>query len=326
MSEMRYWWVNQNQTFRQERAGNFLWSPKRRADGARNPYYEFMREVAPGDLVLSFVGTLIRSIGVVQSYCYECPKPKEFGTAGTNWDLVGWKVDVRYFDLTNQIRPADHMDSIRPAMPTRYAPLQPDGRGLQGIYLTSIPDRLMQVLGDLIGHEARELMQMGRVAEPLGQYGSGVIEWEEHLREQIEQDPRLDETEKEQVIMARRGQGRFRENVQQREARCRVTRVDRPEHLRASHCKPWRDATNEERLDGENGLLLTPSIDHLFDRGFVSFEDSGRVLISPVAHTLSLQRMGVPTDKPLNTGPFTEGQRKFLDFHRNYVFLEAATT
>lgn len=75
---MRYWWVNQNQTFRQERAGGYLWSPKRNADGGRNPFYEFMREVAPGDLVLSFEDTFIRAIGVVQSYCYECPKPAEF--------------------------------------------------------------------------------------------------------------------------------------------------------------------------------------------------------------------------------------------------------
>lgn len=46
---MRYWWVNQNQTFQQERAGGYLWSPKRNADGDRNPFYEFMREVAPSD-------------------------------------------------------------------------------------------------------------------------------------------------------------------------------------------------------------------------------------------------------------------------------------
>ena len=48
---MRYWWVNQNQTFRQEIAGGYLWSPKRNANGARNPFYESMREVSPGDLV-----------------------------------------------------------------------------------------------------------------------------------------------------------------------------------------------------------------------------------------------------------------------------------
>ena len=30
---MRFWWVNQNQTYRQEVAGGYLWSPKLRAYG-----------------------------------------------------------------------------------------------------------------------------------------------------------------------------------------------------------------------------------------------------------------------------------------------------
>jgi hypothetical protein len=58
-------------------AGGYLWSPQRSENGARNPFYEFMREVAPGDLVLSFEGTRIRAIGVARSYAYECPKPPE---------------------------------------------------------------------------------------------------------------------------------------------------------------------------------------------------------------------------------------------------------
>lgn len=324
---MRYWWVNQNQTFRQERAGGFLWSPKRRADGARNPFYEFMREVSPGDLVLSFEGTFIRAIGVAGSFCYECPKPKEFGSAGPNWDEVGWKVDLFYMDLKHQIRPIEHMTAIAPALPERYAPLQRDGRGLQGIYLTELPENLMYVLAGVIGPEAMDLMRATIVAEPeqLMRHSIGTIEWEEHLQREIETNPKIDETEKKQVIIARRGQGKFRENVQQREEFCRVTRVDRPEHLRASHLKPWRDANNEERLDGENGLLLTPSIDHLFDKGFISFADNGKLLVSPVAHEQSLLRMGVPTLEPFNAGSFSAGQRKYLDFHRNSVFLEAAT-
>ena len=95
-------------------------------------------------------------------------------------------------------------------------------------------------------------------------------------------------------------------------------------HLVASHCKPWRDSSNEERLDGENGLLLTPSIDHLFDRGFIGFEDSGDLIVSPVAHRPSLQRMGVETQQVVNVGGFTEGQRRFLDFHRDKVVLRPA--
>ena len=64
---MRYWWVNQNQTYRHEVPGNYLWSPKRKNNGDRNPFYDFMREVrevAPGDVVFSFADTFIKAIGI----------------------------------------------------------------------------------------------------------------------------------------------------------------------------------------------------------------------------------------------------------------------
>jgi len=304
-----------------------MWSPKRNANGARNPFYEFMREVAPGDLVLSYEGTFIRAVGVIQSYAYECPKPDEFGVAGPNWDRIGWRVDVHYLDLIHQLRPADHMAAIKPNLPARYAPLLADGRGLQSIYLTTIPSSLMNVLAELIGPQLKDLMQASVVTELDQKYGDAIVEWEEYLRSQIESDGTLSETEKLQLVMARRGQGIFRENVQRIERFCRITKVDRAEHLRASHCKPWRDCkTKEERLDGENGLLLTPTIDHLFDRGFISFENNGELLISPVAHERSLKRMGIQIGESLNVGSFSEGQRKFLDFHRDFVFLKASTT
>jgi hypothetical protein len=73
----------------------------------------------------------------------------------------------------------------------------------------------------------------------------------------------------------------------------------------------------------KNGLLLTPTMDHLFDRGFISFEDSGLLIISPVAHTASLNRMGVETDGVINVGTFTQGQKQFLDYHRESVLLQA---
>lgn len=321
---MRYWWVNQNQTFQQETAGGYLWSPKLKKGGVRNPFYEFMREVSPGDLVLSFEGTYIRAIGVIQSHCYECPKPPEFGSAGPTWDLIGWKVDVHYHVLRHQVRPADHMQILVPHMAEKYAPLQSNGRGMQGVYLTSVSSDFMEAMAGLIGTEATNLLRMTGMAEPVGSYGQGLVEWEEHLRDEISARTDLSETEKQQLILARRGQGQFRKNVQRLEQRCRVTRVDQPEHLRASHCKPWRDCQSaEERLDGENGLLLTPSIDHLFDRGFISFENNGRLLVSPVAHRASLARMGVPVDEALNVGAFSEGQRQFLEFHRNHVLLAA---
>jgi hypothetical protein len=149
-------------------------------------------------------------------------------------------------------------------------------------------------------------------------------EWEEDLARRVEQDTQISSDDKKQVILARRGQGKFRKRVSMIERACRITRVNRPEHLIASHCKPWRDCeSNDERLDGENGLLLTPTVDHLFDRGFISFENNGDLLISPVAHRESLKRMGIPPDERRNVGAFSEGQRRYLEYHRGLVFLEA---
>jgi len=107
--------------------------------------------------------------------------------------------------------------------------------------------------------------------------------------------------------------------VQGVERACRLTKVERLEHLVASHTKPWRDSTNEERLDGENGLLLTPTIDHLFDKGFISFENKGDLIVSPVADRASLLRMGIKSDGKENVGEFSEGQRAFLEYHRENV-------
>jgi hypothetical protein len=70
---VRFWWVNQNQTYRQEVAGGYLWSPKLRANGTRNPFYESMREVAPRDLIFSFADTRIRAFGVARSYVSAAP-------------------------------------------------------------------------------------------------------------------------------------------------------------------------------------------------------------------------------------------------------------
>ena len=320
---MRYWWVNQNQTYRHEVPGGYLWSPKRKSNGAVNPFYEFMREVAPGDVVFSFSDVVVKALGVATTHAYEAPKPVEFGGVGAYWDQIGWRVDVAFRELTHAIRPVDYMDRLAPHLPKRYAPLQPSGRGLQSVYLTSLPESLALEIADLIGHEARIILRGSKVADAESTPAVGPIQWEEHQLAEVRKDSTIPETTKQAVVQARRGQGLFKQRVMKIEQRCRLTGVDRVEHLRASHCKPWRDADNTERLDGENGLLLTPDADHLFDRGFLSFEDSGRVLVSPVAHVPSLKAMGLDPSSLANVGAFTSGQRSYLKFHRENVFLQA---
>jgi putative restriction endonuclease len=321
---MRYWWVNQNQTYKHEVPSGYLWSPKTKSNGARNPFYEFMREVSPGDVIFSFCDTLIKAIGVAQSNAYEAPKPLEFGAVGAYWDLVGWRVEVRFSELKGRLKPSQHMERLRPYLAQKYSPLRANGHGQQSTYLTELSPSLGRLLIDLIGSEGRAISQNWRVEDSsISTPNFGQVIWEEHQLSVVRNDTVLRETEKEAIVLARRGQGLFRQRVALIERLCRVTKVSQPEYLRASHSKPWRDSSNEDRLDGENGLLLTPDVDLLFDRGFLSFEDNGDVLVSPVANRTSMEKMGLSADLLQNVGVFSEGQRRFLQFHRDKIFLEA---
>jgi hypothetical protein len=244
-----------------------------------------------------------------------------------NWEAIGWRVRVKFISLLNRVRPKDHIDLLKSLLPPRYSPLQGTGNGIQSVYLTAVPTLLAEALIGLIGAEAE--MVVGKAEEVSAQAetqadNADVEVWEHHIEATIESDSRISDTDREALIIARRGQGLFKQRVTQVEHRCRLTGVTELIHLRASHCKPWRDSSNDERLDGENGLLLTPTIDHLFDRGFIGFENSGELLISPVAHRPSLSRMGVPIDRIVNVGSFSEGQKHFLNYHRDSVLLRAA--
>ena len=281
-----------------------------------------MREVSPGDQIFSFRDRKIGAIGVATSNCYEAPKPDEFGTAGQKWEQVGWRVDVVYTKMDQPITPKDDIDHIRPLLPDKYSPLQQNGDGLQSVYLAAISGELADLLKqrlDLAGNEIA-VASVGPSNEQADLVQSGV---ESHLEVEIRQSTTLDETVKDQLVKSRRGQGRFRHNVRQIESHCRLTGISDSRFLIASHIKPWRSSTNQERLDGENGFLLTPNIDALFDRGFISFEDEGHLLVSPVADRQVLHLLGVPVDRTVNVGQFTQGQKKYLAYHRREVFLEA---
>lgn len=186
-------------------------------------------------------------------------------------------------------------------------------------------------LGRIIGPPLELLIKDQLVQDypiPIPGHSRAEIDsWEDHLEREIRVARNISDTERTQTVSARRGQGEFRANVLKVETRCRVTGVDRAEHLIASHCKPWRDCeTAYERLDGENGLMLTPTVDHLFDRGFIGFEGSGRLVISPSANTVALEKMGIPTTKYFNVGSFSEGQKDYLDYHLEQVLLKASVS
>lgn len=211
-----------------------------------------------------------------------------------------------------KVRPKSKIDHLRPYLPPKYSPLRNTGEGLQSVYLAAVPKNLAKELISLLGEQYHVALS--------GLENAEVEFVEEALEESIKGRTDIGATEIEQLIKARRGQGIFKENVRLNETICRVTGISDPKHLRASHIKPWSRSTDAEKLNGCNGLLLSPHIDHLFDKGFISFTDGGDLLLSPHLNSLVVAAWGIPQRK--NVGSFNDQQKTFLEFHRESVFKE----
>ncbi|GAB7025749.1 HNH endonuclease [Geotalea toluenoxydans] len=134
---------------------------------------------------------------------------------------------------------------------------------------------------------------------------------------EIEQDKNINSTEKEALIKARLGQGKFREYLVSYWKECAITKCNELTLLRASHIKPWRCCDNIERLDKFNGLLLTPNLDAAFDKGYVTFKDDGHIVISSALNNTNIKALGIDDTIMI---PFHANHKKYIEFHRENIF------
>ncbi|ATH15842.1 HNH endonuclease [Delftia acidovorans] len=303
---MAYWWVNHKQTFKSEIEGGYIWSPQRKANGGYNRTYENLRLVKKGDTVISYADGQVKAIGVATSGYRDEGKPEDFGKAGDAWHADGWLVPVAWELLESPVRPKHHMGVLAGDLPEKYSPIRASGDGNQGVYLASVSQALGEKILNLAGKANDAALEL---------HDEQLMEMEEdQVQQELSASPTLSSTEIEQLVKARRGQGIYRTNLMQIEKRCRLTGVSDPRLLVASHIKPWKDSTNDERLDGHNGLLLSPHVDRLFDRHLISFTDEGQIITAGAWVVSAMHGWGLDSQK--NVGPFSAKQRQYLEIHR----------
>lgn len=123
-------------------------------------------------------------------------------------------------------------------------------------------------------------------------------------------------TERTQEVRRRIGQDVFRDALMDLwQGRCALSGVELPPSLlRASHAKPWKDASDDERLDPFNGLLLAVHYDALFDKGLIAFSEEGKLLVSTLLTQEARQILNL--DTPMRLHLMLPGHRKYLDYHR----------
>lgn len=127
-------------------------------------------------------------------------------------------------------------------------------------------------------------------------------------------------TEKEMLIKSRIGQGIFRDRIIEKYQHCIITGIDDSRLLLASHIKPWRSASNYERLSSENGLLLSPLYDRLFDIGLITFDDNMKVLISNKLSSENVSKINIDINKIYVSNPSNE-MIVNMRYHRQNIFV-----
>ncbi|MDA7869307.1 HNH endonuclease [bacterium] len=134
----------------------------------------------------------------------------------------------------------------------------------------------------------------------------------------VDYAPGVDETEREYLRKARVGQGKFRKELLSRfNSTCPVTGIQNSDLLVASHIKPWKICTSKERLDPNNGILLSALIDRLFDKGLITFGLEGKVLFSCLLEQEDRSRCGLDSVNQLN---LSAEAKKYMEYHRAIEF------
>lgn len=242
-----------------------------------------------------------------------------------------WRMDISDLDGTNVIRVLSGNGSNRPGWSerARHLELIRGGYAAYGV----VCEKDSPEAGTIRDFGRKDLLRLGRVIDKDGSVyieiaatvpvasitasGGLLGRIESDLREMEQEE--ISATTRSALVDARLGQGRFRRELLRRwDGACAVTGCRVGAVLRASHCKPWSKSTNQERLDSNNGLILSANIDALFDAGLVSFDERGEMLVSSSLSAQELGDFGLPAK--LRKLP-TNKLGHFLRYHREHVFL-----
>ncbi|MDE6126767.1 MAG: HNH endonuclease [Muribaculaceae bacterium] len=132
--------------------------------------------------------------------------------------------------------------------------------------------------------------------------------------------PKEETTHQSEIRRARQGQGIYRERLLAECPFCPITMINDERLLIASHIKPWAVATDNEKIDHKNGFMLSPLYDKLFDRGFMTFTDDRRIVLSNWISPSNKKRLGIKDGQFVQMLPLDYERQSYMAFHRASVF------
>lgn len=246
-----------------------------------------------------------------------------------------WRSEIR--DEANQrdiqLLRKDSSNTGRPGWAERTRHIELIRSGYAGFGVLCVKES--PEAGVILDFDSEELVVLGPItesescvrAEIVGTVTPAQLQAESQGSETLPGDlmalatqPGLSATTRAALVDARIGQGAFRRQMLKAWGGCAVSGCAVTNVLRASHAKPWRQSNNQERLDPNNGLILTATLDALFDAGLIAFNDRAEMLISTALSAKDRTLLGLPG--MLRKRPNAK-QSEYLEYHREHVFRPA---
>ena len=149
-------------------------------------------------------------------------------------------------------------------------------------------------------------------------YGAAIRQEEEETTWRVCEDEPVLKTSAPRY--GREGQDEYRRKLLEECPFCPITMINEESLLIASHIKPWAVSDSVERIDPNNGFILSPLYDKLFDRGYITFSNDKRVSISNWLSRQVKDRIGIKENQFFQFLPINDARAKYLEYHRATVF------
>ncbi|MBD7943674.1 HNH endonuclease [Psychrobacillus sp. FSL K6-2684] len=299
---MNFYIVMQGQTYIEEKENNIIWSKQVDKSGMHPHFWERMKEVKAGDCIFHYVKGDIVAVSIAKKDCYEAENPYD-----ALYKKVGNKVETSYEELNTPLNIKDNFQEIELFLPIKYSAFQENGDGNQG-YLYPCNEQLAIKLLELIADNNVNLEKQEQLEFAI----SSILLKEPNRLLQI-----IAVMESEAKVKIRKGLQKFKQTLSPIwDNQCAICNIDSPELLHPCPSKPWKDSTEEERLDPYNGILLCYNHEALYEKGYIAFDGQGKIHISARIEERDYDKYRIHSKMRINR---KEENKKYFKWHKKNV-------
>ncbi|KDR89075.1 hypothetical protein L903_27235 [Agrobacterium sp. JL28] len=320
---MNIWWVNTGARFRAQINAGVLWCPNRTVLknhklGAPQWHWSTIRDVRPGEFILVGRDGYIEGIAIAKSApISDSVRPESFPKADT-WHSIGWSLPIEFIRFFQRVSRAEMIQGLFRYKAHR-SPFFVNKAGIlkgKQVYFAPLPgadapeffERIRMAL------ETQRPGELDRAVEAAAAGGKLAASGEKS-------------TTKKAIIEARVGQGQFRQSlIDMWQGKCCATGLLEQKLLRASHIVAWAAATDKERLNPYNGLLLSAAFDAAFDAHLITLSSDGTWINVSGMAAADLERAGLAKLEDKKVVGLQDEHHEFLQHHRHNAYQKWGKT